>query len=112
MSRTRILSILFLSLLLAACGGSKDAAAAAKEKRYDLRGEVTQLDAANQVATIKHEKLGDWMDAMTMEFPVKPKSEFNKLSPGAQITGVVIVNGMDYHVTDIKVIAKKTEPAK
>jgi Cu/Ag efflux protein CusF len=107
---SRIFSILLLSLLLAACGCSKDAAA--KDKRYDLRGEVIQLDAANQVATIKHEKLGDWMDAMTMEFPVKPKSEFDKLSPGVQITGVVIVNGMDYHLTDIKIIAKKAEPTK
>jgi Cu/Ag efflux protein CusF len=49
------------------------------------------------------------MDAMTMEFPVKPKPEFDKLSPGDQVTGAVVVRGMDYHVTDIKVVAKKTE---
>ena len=93
-----------LLLLAAGCGQAQ------QDKRYDLRGEIVKLDPATQVATIKHEKIGDWMDAMTMDFPVKPKPEFDKLSPGDQITGTVVVRGMDYHVTDIKVVAKKAEP--
>jgi Cu/Ag efflux protein CusF len=81
-------------------------------KRYEMKGEVVKLDPASQVATVKHEKIGDWMDAMTMEFPVKPPSEFAKLSPGDQITGVVVVMGTDYHLTDIKVAGKKAENPK
>ncbi len=108
---TTFLAISFV-LLLTSCGGSATTEKASAEKRYELRGEVVKIDPANQVATIKHEKIGDWMDAMTMEFPIKPKTELDKLSPGDQITGTVIVNGMDYHVSDIKIVAKKAESSK
>ncbi len=96
-----LVCILFTALLIS-CSSQKTET----EKRYDMKGEVMKLDATTQVATIKHEKIGDWMDAMTMEFTVKPKPEFDKLTVGAQITGTVVVRGMDYHLTDVKVAAK------
>ena len=100
----RALLLLLCSVFLISCSSSSQKTEA--EKRYDLKGEVIKLDATNQIATIKHEKIGDWMDAMTMEFPVKPKEEFDKLSAGAQIAGTVVVRGMDYYLTDIKVGTK------
>jgi protein SCO1/2 len=106
MRTPKVFLVSLVALVLLAAGGCGQAE---PEKRYQLRGEIVKLDPATQVATIQHEKIGDWMDAMTMEFPVKPKPEFDKLSPGDQVTGAVVVRGMDYHVTDIKVVAKKTE---
>ena len=38
-----------------------------------------------------------------MEFPVKPDSEFQKLHVGDHIEGTVVVNDLNYYVTDIKV---------
>jgi len=41
------------ALALAGCGS---------QKRYPMVGEIMALDPAAHNATIKHEKIGDWMD--------------------------------------------------
>jgi Cu/Ag efflux protein CusF len=63
---------------------------------YSLKGEVMALDGATSVATIKHEAIEGWMEAMTMGFPVKDKAEFEKLKPGQKITASVKVQGDDF----------------
>jgi len=95
-----ILTICAVLGLLAGCG------ARPQEKRYPIRGEVKALDTAAKVATIQHGKIGDWMEAMTMEFPVAPDSDFQKLQVGDQIEGTVVVTDARYHVTDVKVTGK------
>jgi|YelNatPaOPRAMG01_1025707.scaffolds.fasta_scaffold02538_5 Cu/Ag efflux protein CusF len=103
----RLLPAAFAALLwLGGCTSPVKKETAATEKRYEMRGEVIRVEPAAQIAHIKHEKIGDWMDAMTMDFPVKPKSELDKIAPGDQITGTVVVKDMDYYLTDIKVIKK------
>jgi Cu/Ag efflux protein CusF len=96
--RTGILML--LALALAGCGAKEQA------KTYQLRGEVKTLDASTRSATIQHEKIGDWMEAMTMDFKVKPDSEFQKLHAGDRIEAKVVVNDLTYYVTDIKVTPK------
>jgi Cu/Ag efflux protein CusF len=92
------LGILVLAALaLAACQS------AAPPKRYALHGEIKALDAKAKTATIKHDQIGDWMAAMTMEFPVKPDAEFAKLQVGQTIDAIVVVMGDEYYVTEIKV---------
>lgn len=92
----------FLLLLLVAilwgCGPK-----APEGKRYPMQGEVKALDATSKTATIAAGKVGDWMDAMTMEYPVKPDAEFQKLHVGDKIDATVVVNDPSYYVTDIKV---------
>jgi Cu/Ag efflux protein CusF len=90
-------------LLLAGCGGEKAAEAA---KRYPMQGEVKALDAKAKTATIAAGKIGDWMEAMTMEYPVKPDSEFEKLHVGEKIEATVVVADVKYYVTDVKVAPK------
>jgi Cu/Ag efflux protein CusF len=46
------------------------------------------------------------MDAMTMEYPVKPDAEFQKLHVGDKIEATVVVNDPSYYVTDVKVASK------
>jgi Cu/Ag efflux protein CusF len=75
-------------------------------KSYPLKGEVKALDPAAKSATIAHEKIGDWMEAMTMEFPVKPDGEFQKLHVGDKIEATVVVGEIKYHVTGVKVLPK------
>jgi Cu/Ag efflux protein CusF len=90
-----------LCALLAAC--KKKAARA--EKTYPLRGEVVSTNAQSKTATIKHEKIGDWMDAMTMEFPVRDDAGFAKLAAGRKLTATVhtIPETFEYWITDIHV---------
>jgi Cu/Ag efflux protein CusF len=101
MNMTRILTILLLTLVLAACGGQKPAA-----KRYPVQGEVKALDASAKTATIDAGKIDDWMEAMTMEYPVKPDAEFQKLHVGDHIEATVVVEDPSYYVTDVKVTPK------
>ena len=85
-------------LLLIACGPKPPEA-----KRYPMEGTVKALDATSKTATIDAGKVGDWMEAMTMEYPVKPDAEFAKLHIGDKIQATVVVQDPTYYVTDIKV---------
>ena len=87
-------------LILAGC------AQKAKEKRYPMQGQITALDATTHTATIAAGKIGDWMEAMTMEYPVKPDAEFAKLHVGDRIEATVVVGDPAYYVTQVKVAPK------
>jgi Cu/Ag efflux protein CusF len=93
----RITLLLPLALILAGCGG-KEAV-----KRYPMQGQVKALDPAAKTATIDAGKIGDWMEAMAMEYPVKPDAEFAKLHTGDRIQATVVVTGDKYYVTGVKV---------
>jgi Cu/Ag efflux protein CusF len=90
----------FLLLMLAGC------AKQAPEKRYPMQGEIKALDASSHTATIAAGKIGDWMEAMTMEYPVKPDAEFQKLHVGDKIEATVVVGDPAYYVTAINVVPK------
>jgi Cu/Ag efflux protein CusF len=97
---TRRIGLCWLAAVaLAGCGSRKEHA-----KRYPMVGEIVALDPATHNATIKHRKIGDWMEAMTMEFTVKPDAEFAKLHVGDRIQATVVVQDPTYWVTDVKVM--------
>jgi len=97
----RTVCLLLLALALAGCG-AKDAA-----KRYPMQGYVVSVDPAAKTATIAAGKIGDWMDAMTMEYPVKPDADLAKMHAGDRIEATVVVQGVKYYVTDMKVLPKQ-----
>ena len=89
-----------VALTLAAC------ASTAQVKRYPMEGDVKALDAASKTATIDAGKIADWMEAMTMDYPVKPDAEFANLKVGDHIKATVVVEDVKYYVTAITVVAK------
>ena len=93
--------ILSVLLMLAGCAPKKTV-----EKRYPMQGEIMALDASAHTATIAAGKIGDWMEAMTMEYPVKPDAEFQKLHVGDRIEATVVVGDPMYYVTEIKIAHK------
>lgn len=97
----RSLCLLLLALALLGCG-AKDAT-----KRYPMHGDVRAVDPAAKTATIAADKIDDWMDAMTMDYPVKPDAEFAKLHAGDHIEATLVVDGQKYYVTDVKVVTKQ-----
>ena len=92
---------LFLALIaLAACSSAPPA------KRYAMQGEIRSLDPVSKTASVKAGKIGDWMEAMTMEYSVKPDQEFQKLHVGDHIQATVVVNDLKYYITDVTVAPK------
>jgi len=94
---------------MAGCQQQPNTAIAVKEdskepvKEYALHGEVLRLDPQGKIAAIKHEAIGDWMGAMTMEFPVKDAKEFESLRAGEKINATVFVQGgTNYWVGQIR----------
>jgi len=97
---TRRILMVAVALLLAGCASS------AQMKRYPMEGDVKALDATSKTATIAAGKIGEWMEAMTMDYPVKPDSEFAKLKVGDHIKATVVVEDVKYYVTEVTVVAK------
>jgi Cu/Ag efflux protein CusF len=95
----RVWLLLLAALVLAGCGTSGNG-----EKRIPFDGAIVALDPANKSATIQAGKIGDWMDAMTMEYAIKPDAEFAKLHVGDKIHAVAVVKDPTYYVTDINVV--------
>jgi protein SCO1/2 len=96
--------ILLVVLVLTGCAEQKPAVASKPDKRYGLTGEVIRLDAKNRIATIQHGEIKGWMEAMTMDFPVRDEAEFAKLKPGLKIEAIVNVTEKNYEfwLTDVK----------
>lgn len=90
-----------LASLLAACSGAKPPSEPAG-KQYHLTGIVQGLDAKVHTATVKADAVPGWMEAMTMDFPIRSKSDFEQLHVGDHITATVNVRGADYDVTNIR----------
>jgi|ERR1035437_2896605 protein SCO1/2 len=95
----KVLSILLLVLALSACK-AKPASNAPIEK-YKLDGVIVSLDPQGHIAKINGQKIDGWMEAMTMEYPIKDQSEFDALHVGDRITATVFVQGLNYWVGEI-----------
>jgi Cu/Ag efflux protein CusF len=78
--------------------------AAAAPQRYALHGKVVNLNVENKIAAIDHEEIVGWMGAMTMEFPVRESSEWEKLHVGDQINATVFVDSSGFHLGEIEVV--------
>jgi protein SCO1/2 len=100
----RTCAAIALFVLLAGCQKTalKEDAKDEPVRRYAMHGEVLRLDTQGKIAAIKAGKIGDWMEAMTMEYPVKDKAEFEKLRAGENINATVFVQGNSYWVGEIQ----------
>lgn len=90
MVRTFVVAAMLL--FLAAC--SKSPTADGPVNHYPLTGVVLRLNPSNKIATIRHETIRGtdgkvWMEAMTMDFPVRDPQEFAKLKTDLPITARV-----------------------
>jgi Cu/Ag efflux protein CusF len=95
-------AVLLLTVLLGGCArsaGDKDSPAL---KRFSIHGEVMRLEPNDRLATIRHQRIEGYMEAMTMTFPVKDPQEFGGLQIGNCIDGTVFVQGDNLWVGEIK----------
>jgi Cu/Ag efflux protein CusF len=98
----RLSVVLVLAVVLAGCKAKLP-----DGKRYPVEGEIKAVDASAQTATIDAGKIEGWMEAMTMEYPVKPAAEFQKLHAGDHIKATIVVLDPGYYVTDVTVVPKQ-----
>ena len=62
------------------------------EKRYDFKGKVIAVNKSARTATIDHEEIVGYMDAMTMDFEIRRTSDLEMIKPGSEITGTLVVD--------------------
>jgi Cu/Ag efflux protein CusF len=94
-------ALILCMALLAGC--SRESHPALAERHYPLTGKVVALDAQRQTATIDAAAIPNYMEAMTMEYPITSKSDFQSLHAGEQITATLDVAGDDtYSISNVK----------
>ena len=82
-------AIITLFLVCVSCGTSAKPAA---QKHYPLTGKVVSVNAKEQTAAIDAAAIKNFMEAMTMDYPIQSKAEFATLHPGDRISATVDVS--------------------
>lgn len=101
--RPFLCSLLLLSALTPACRPKRETSSE-PEKRYVLSGSIVALDSKHHTASIDAAAIPNYMEAMTMDYPVKSDAEFAALHVGDKITATLNVSasGADYYVSNIR----------
>ena len=83
----------WMLMLLAAIGPAPCIRAEASTTNYPARGVVKEIKAGEGLIVIQHEKIANYMEAMTMPFKVRESGTLKGLAPGDTID-------FQLHVTD------------
>ncbi len=101
-----VTSLLFVAMLFAT-GCAEKKAQKGSAKHYQLTGKVLSLNSKDQTASIDAAAIPDYMNAMTMSYPIAEKSEFESLHPGDQIRATVnVYDSGDYDLSAIQKAGK------
>jgi protein SCO1/2 len=76
-----------------------------------VHGVVKEVNPAEKTVTVQHEKIADYMDAMTMPFKAKDAAELQGLEPGDSIWFVLRVFPDESWIEKIRKDKKQTGPA-
>lgn len=87
-----ILIPIFCAAALLGCSRVETTADSSKAKRYSLKGKVVAVDRGKNKATIDHEQIPGFMEAMTMDFPIREDWVWDDLAPGSEIRAELVVD--------------------
>ncbi len=90
--------ILFSFLLFTACSNSPQTEEVSpdKLKRYELKGKVLSFNKETKIASIEHEEIPGYMEAMTMDFEIrKPEWAWDNIGKGSTVTGDLVVDNLN-----------------
>lgn len=100
-------ALLPLILLFLGCGHK--ATEKGPAKHYQLTGKILSVNDKDQTASIDAQAIPNYMEAMTMTYPIADKSEFKSLQVGEEIQATVnVYDSGDYDLSSVK---KSTKPA-
>ncbi len=94
----RLSFLLPAALAVVSCSSPKPAGS---ERTCEVRGEVIRVDPQVRTAVIKHEKICDWMEPMSMEFPVRSADDFARLQPGKKIVATVHIGDPEFWLSGV-----------
>lgn len=97
--------IALIALFTLSCTRSESKADPADAKHYPFKGKVVSIDKAAKKATIDHDAVPGYMEAMTMDFPIKEDWVWNDLTPGSEIRADLVVSKDGYWLERIGIIA-------
>lgn len=103
--RTTLMVLLCLGLL------SCKSQPAQQGKRYELKGTVVSVDRANKTATISHEEIKDFMEAMTMPYKFKEAWPLEVMKPGDQVQATLVVTDDSAWLEDVVITQKSAASA-
>jgi protein SCO1/2 len=95
------LPVLVLLLVLAGCGRSTQTGQT-KEKLYDLKGKVVEVDAGKKTVVLDHEDIPGYMKAMRATFPVADSQLLQGLNPGDEVEGKLQVGFTINTITELR----------
>jgi Cu/Ag efflux protein CusF len=94
--------------LMAACQHAPEPAKA--KLHYPLSGKVVALDTQHRVATVDAAAIPNYMEAMTMDYPVSSASDFEKLHKGDHIRAMLdVTQDNQYSLSDVKIVPPNTK---
>jgi len=99
------LLILFFTLFFTACQKAETQTASTDAKRYTLKGKIVSVDKAKKKATITHDEIPGYMDAMTMDFPIREDWVWEDLTKDAEIRADLVVDKDGYWLEKIGIVA-------
>jgi protein SCO1 len=106
-NRLSLLSLLVLCALTFGCQSKP----VVQGKRYELKGKVVSVDKANKTATISHEAVKDFMDAMTMPFKLKDSWPLDVMKPGDEVQATLVVTDESHWLEDVVLVQKSPATA-
>jgi protein SCO1/2 len=89
-NHTRRISLIALILAGALFFSSCPRAKTGSAKRYPFTGRILTIDLQNQTAAIDGDTIPGFMDAMTMNYRIKPPSMLSQLSAGDSISAELV----------------------
>jgi protein SCO1/2 len=95
---------ILLSLLLA--GAALGCGSAPAERSYSLQGQILEVAADHQQATIKHEEIKGLMPAMTMPYKVKNPDLLSGVAPGDLVNATLVIVSNDAYLTAVKKVGQ------
>lgn len=96
------IAALLLALSLGGCTKSKQPELDPNAVAHPLRGQVIRLNPGDHIATIRHERVEGWMEAMTMDFLVIDERGFDALHTGDRVSATVMVGKTNFWIREIR----------
>jgi len=82
------------------------------DKRYPVKGTVTEIDRPGKLITLDHDDIPGYMPAMIMPFPVEDPTLLDVARPGDEVTAALVITGDNrYWLQDI-VVSRRVPDAE
>jgi len=100
----RVVLLLAVVLLIAACGEERKPKPLSEpgEKLYTLQGKIISRDERGNSLMVDHRAIPGFMEAMTMEYPVRGAEVAALPANNAEIAAKLHVTERSYWLTDVK----------